>query len=322
MSTTAATLRLERDTELRYTVNRASELIVRDTLHATASGIVLRSASAAPTAPEWYGVRVATGGTATLSGVTVRDGTHCAKADSGGALIATDVTRSNCGTAPVISGPGSPSFAEHGAGAVATYTATDAEQDAVTWSLPDGGDAAAFAVDRRLGVLRFRSPPDFEAPTDSGHATDADSNNVYHVTVRATDGQQASSDSSVTVTVTDVAESAAAFSASGYRVPRGGSSGGREPRGGPSGHGDGAVEAGAGPPGPDSGDGDGGDRGVGGLRGGRAGLVGSGVPRRGATRSRSRSRPGPMPTGRTRRSGWVSGRCRRGWWPGSRRRRR
>ena len=105
---------------------------------------------------------------------------------------------------------------------MATYTATDAEQDAVTWSLVDSGDDDDFTLDRRLGVLRFRSPPDYEAPTDSGHVSDPDTNNVYHITVRATDGQQASADSSVTVTVTDVAEPAASFSASGYRVLEGG----------------------------------------------------------------------------------------------------
>ena len=199
-----------------------ARLLVQGQLDASAGGITLRAANSTDPSKAWYGVQVKRGGTATLTGATVRDGTHCAKADSGGTLTSTNVTLTNCGTPPVISGPGAATFAEHGTGAVATYTATDAEQDPVTWSLVDSGDDDDFTLDRRLGVLRFRSPPDYEAPTDSGHVSDPDTNNVYHITVRATDGQQASADSSVTVTVTDAAEPVASFSASGYRALEGG----------------------------------------------------------------------------------------------------
>ena len=66
---------------------------------------------------------------------------------------------------------------------IATYEATAAEGVTVGWSLA-GPDQDAFVV--RDGVLTFASGPDYEAPTDAGHATDEDGNNVYHVTVQAT----------------------------------------------------------------------------------------------------------------------------------------
>ena len=60
-----------------------------------------------------------------------------------------------------------------------------------------GDDEGDFDIDG--GELTFRSPPDFENPTD------ADGDNEYSVTVNANDGtNDASTD--VTVTVTDVDE--------------------------------------------------------------------------------------------------------------------
>ncbi len=120
-------------------------------------------------------------------------------------MALTNPTLVNCGTPPTISGAQTPTFREHNEAAVATYTATDAEGDPITWSLVDPNDDDAFAIDSG-GRLRFQTPPDFEAPTDAGHDTDADHNNVYHVTVRAEDGQQASADYGVTVRVTNVEE--------------------------------------------------------------------------------------------------------------------
>ncbi len=184
-----------------------SKLIVQGTLDASAGNITFRSASTNEPSNDWYGIRVESGGTATLTDVTVRDGKHCVKADAGGTLTQTRVTLINCGTAPEVAGrPTAPEFAERSEAAVATYTATDAEGDAVTWSLVAENDADAFAIGSEDGVLRFQTAPDFEALIDAGHATDADGNPVYHVTVRAEDSQQASTEYSVTVTVTNVDE--------------------------------------------------------------------------------------------------------------------
>ena len=71
---------------------------------------------------------------------------------------------------------------------VETYTASGvADGTTVGWSLV-GADRGAFTIDG--GVLRFATAPDYEMPTDAGHATDEDGNNVYHVTVQAMAGEQ------------------------------------------------------------------------------------------------------------------------------------
>ena len=85
---------------------------------------------------------------------------------------------------------------------LATYTATDPERPGVTvtrWSTAgrDGGD---FVINV-LGQLRFRNPPDYERPADSNR------DNVYEVTIRASDGRNTGSLEEVqTVTVTGVNE--------------------------------------------------------------------------------------------------------------------
>ncbi len=87
-------------------------------------------------------------------------------------------------TAPVVSGPGTPSFDENGEQPVATYTATDAQEDGITWSLT-GADSAAFDLPTEATGnsfdLSFRSAPDYENPTDANLDT------VYEVMVVATD---------------------------------------------------------------------------------------------------------------------------------------
>ena len=68
--------------------------------------------------------------------------------------------------------------------AVTTVTATDADLPAqtLTYAIAGGADAAFFTIDGNTGALTFLAPPDYEAPAD------ADSDNVYEVTVQASDG--------------------------------------------------------------------------------------------------------------------------------------
>ena len=61
-----------------------------------------------------------------------------------------------------------------------------------------GTDSAYFAITNG-GVLSFDPAPDYEGPKDS------DQNNVYHVTVQASDGNNINR-LDVTVTVTNVEE--------------------------------------------------------------------------------------------------------------------
>ena len=79
---------------------------------------------------------------------------------------------------------------------VATYTAAGPGSDTATWRL-EGADAGDFNIPG--GVLSFRSTPDFEM------SADADMDNVYMVTVKATSGTNTAT-WDVTVTVTDVEE--------------------------------------------------------------------------------------------------------------------
>ncbi len=101
-------------------------------------------------------------------------------------------------TAPEVMGEASPSFDEDSESTVATYTATDAEGDAITWSLT-GADAAAFSppsdATGNSFDLSFRSPPNYENPTDANLDT------VYEVTVVATDDGMPPLDASYPVTV-------------------------------------------------------------------------------------------------------------------------
>ena len=89
-------------------------------------------------------------------------------------------------------------YAENGMDSVQTYRATDDDGDTIIWSLPD----TTFETDRddfdisSSGELTFDSTPDYENPDDDNN------DNVYRVTVRASDGSL-SSDRNVTVSVTN-----------------------------------------------------------------------------------------------------------------------
>ena len=85
--------------------------------------------------------------------------------------------------------------------AVATYTATDPEDNDsdLTWSL-SGIDGSKFLINGSNGELTFMTPPDHEAPADSGR------NNDYNVTVEATDSGGNTATRVVTVTVDNIDE--------------------------------------------------------------------------------------------------------------------
>ena len=99
---------------------------------------------------------------------------------------------------PVISGPATPTFAENDTGTVATYSATDGDNDPIAWSLA-GDDAGDLSIHSSDGTLTFNLSPDFEHPADH------DTNNDYDVTVQAYDGTD-TVDHPVTVTVTNINE--------------------------------------------------------------------------------------------------------------------
>ena len=109
-------------------------------------------------------------------------------------LPAITVTVTAEADAPAFTSGSTASFAEGGTGTVYQAVATDPEGAAVTWSL-EGADAALFVIDG-TGAVRFVAAPDFEAPADAGR------NNVYDITVIASDGTLTAS-RDVAITVTD-----------------------------------------------------------------------------------------------------------------------
>ena len=99
---------------------------------------------------------------------------------------------------PDITGDEAISYQENGDRALETYRATDPEKTDITWGL-SGVDAGAFAISE-TGVLTFRNVPDYEGPADS------DDDNVYEVTVEATDEDGETGRLEAEVTVTNVTD--------------------------------------------------------------------------------------------------------------------
>ena len=100
-------------------------------------------------------------------------------------------------TPPTVTSSASFSAAEN-QNAIGTATANEA----VTWSILSGVDSATVNLVSGTGVLTFKTAPNFEAPTDNG------ANNVYNLTIRATDTAGNTTDQAIAITVTDVIETA------------------------------------------------------------------------------------------------------------------
>ena len=99
---------------------------------------------------------------------------------------------------PVFTSPNTANVPEN-ATAVMTVTATDSDvpAQAVTFSIVGGADQAKFSITSG-GALSFASAPDFEAPAD------ANGDNIYEVTVEASDGAGGTAMQTINVTVTPV----------------------------------------------------------------------------------------------------------------------
>ena len=104
--------------------------------------------------------------------------------------------------APVFTSAPTAEVAENTSGTAYSAEATDADGDALTFSISSGADAALFAV-TDAGELSFAEAPDFEAPAD------ADGDNVYGVTLTVTDSSGASAELPLELTVTDVVQTPA-----------------------------------------------------------------------------------------------------------------
>lgn len=102
--------------------------------------------------------------------------------------------------APTITSPAALSSPENRT-SVGFVTAEDADGNAITYAISGGADAARFAIDAQTGLLSFVNAPNFELPTD------ANGDNIYQVTVSASDGVAAPVTKALSIGVTDVDES-------------------------------------------------------------------------------------------------------------------
>ena len=124
--------------------------------------------------------------------VTASDG---ATTDATRAVTITVTDEDEVGNAPAFTSPDSASVEENQTMAY-TAMATDGDGDDLTYRL-SGTDAARFTIDPNTGMVSFVAPPDFENPDDAG------GDNIYNITVTASDDSN-ETDHDVAITVTNV----------------------------------------------------------------------------------------------------------------------
>lgn len=141
------------------------------------------------------------------SAVAVWTKDNTATATSGDRIVVSQIIPAStlsANAAPLITSNGGGNVAavnvSENTTAVTTVKATDSDANTtLTYSISGGADAALFQIDASTGALNFKSAPNFENPTDAG------ANNVYNVTVEASDGSLKDSQS-ISVTVVNVNE--------------------------------------------------------------------------------------------------------------------
>jgi hypothetical protein len=104
-------------------------------------------------------------------------------------------------TPPTFSNSNTFSLAENSS--LTTNAATITVNESATITINSGNDSALFRVetsDSTTARIRFLSSPNFEAPTDVG------TNNVYDISVRATDTAGNFANQSISITITNVNE--------------------------------------------------------------------------------------------------------------------
>ena len=117
--------------------------------------------------------------------------------------IAVTITVTDVDEAPVVSGAATIMSAENAAidTNMNMYEANDPEEDAAPTLALTGADRGKFDFDENgNGRLTFKTAPDYEKPGD------ADKDNVYEVTVEATDAVSNTGTKNVKITVTNVNE--------------------------------------------------------------------------------------------------------------------
>ena len=112
-----------------------------------------------------------------------------------------DYTEAPDTTAPTFTSSSAFSAAENISTSATAATIRVSESSTVTIS--SGADSARFNItksDTDTAIIKFNTSPDFEAPVDVG------GNNVYEITLTATDAAANAGTQSITITVTDVVD--------------------------------------------------------------------------------------------------------------------
>ncbi len=150
------------------------------------------------TAPDYENPGSATGSNIYTVAVTATDnGTPPMTAMQALTITVTDdVSETNTHT-PVFEGGATAtvSYAENATTVVTTVVATDADAGQTLTLMLSGADEGLFSI-TTAGELTFNTAPDFEMPTDTGM------NNVYEVTVTATDNGTPAMTATQTLTIT------------------------------------------------------------------------------------------------------------------------
>lgn len=121
-------------------------------------------------------------------------------------VIVTDIDEAH----PIITGPSNGPGAAQSAKSIPENTlpvTTLTANEAVRWTISGGPDAGLFLLDPATGALSLKAAPDFEWPQDVG------ADNVYNLTVTAIDTVGLSSAQSIAVTVENVLEYKAIYTA-------------------------------------------------------------------------------------------------------------
>ena len=82
---------------------------------------------------------------------------------------------------------------------VSTLIGSDADGDALTYSITGGADQSLFTINETTGVLSFKASPDYEDPSDSG------GDNLYNIEVSVSDGTNSNTQALI-VSVLDLNE--------------------------------------------------------------------------------------------------------------------
>ena len=100
--------------------------------------------------------------------------------------LAVSLSNSNDNLPILTTPPASLAVAENDSSVIYTFTASDLDGDALSYSL-DGADAQHLTLGAASGTLQFQSAPDYETPLD------ANQDNVYELNISVSDGEYHSS---------------------------------------------------------------------------------------------------------------------------------